>query len=113
MNEVDGRLEGRKGREGGLIGIGRKGRERRGRGEREERDEEIRSEEERTEEERLGEGGGGEGEEEDWKGREEEYSIIYNITPHVNASTKHKPDTIQTYTPQPSTPIKHAGSKVG
>ena len=54
MNEVDGRLEGRKGREGGLIGIGRKGRERRGRGEREERDEEIRSEEERTEEERLG-----------------------------------------------------------
>ena len=31
-------------------------------------------------------------------------------TPHVNISSKHKPDTLKHITPQPSTPIKHAGS---
>ena len=49
-------------------------------------------------------------------------NIIYNITPngtsaqkleHKHTSTKHKPaHTYETYTPQPSTPIKHAGSDI-
>ena len=58
-------------------------------------------------------------------------SIVYNITPNVkhikparninNLSPAHtkrsnsntnKPNTDKTYTPQPSTPIKHAGSDI-
>ena len=40
-----------------------------------------------------------------------------NITPYVKhqfsyTSSKGKPDTNKTYTPQPSTPIKHAGSNL-
>ena len=43
------------------------------------------------------------------------YNIIYNSiitqTPNVNTTPARNPtDTFQTYTPQPSTPIKHAGS---
>ena len=54
-----------------------------------------------------GEEGGGREKEEKMMGWEEQKRRIY-------ISTKHKPDTHthQTYTPQPSTPIKHAGSDI-
>ena len=41
------------------------------------------------------------------------YNNIITQTPnvkHKRSEHKPEPDTLQTYTPQPSTPIKHAGS---
>jgi len=50
------------------------------------------------------------------EGREEEYSIRYNITParNTNNTQQLKPEhhTNTYHTPQPSTPIKHAGSDI-